>query len=1155
MSAIAGNPAFDEAVARQRAATDPTRSVWLAANAGSGKTYVLTDRLARLLLAGVRPAAILCLTFTKAAAAEMNNRLFAKLAKWATCNAADLTTDLTQLLGHAPAAKDLTEARRLFALTLDAPGGVRIQTIHAFCESLLKRFPLEAGVPPQFKVADEAISGAMLRDARNRMLEDARHDAALNEALERLVAATSEASFDKVLDAIVKGRARLAALRAATGSVEAAIAFAYAGFGADPRYAPDDLTEAHMRSVPDADMARVFAAMEQGTANERSRATKLRALLAAPNRNRRFKEWAGFLLTNEGERRKTPLTNGAQAADRGALELVVAEQARTQETNNAVHASRAALHSAAAIRVGESFLAHYEQVKQAHALLDYDDLIRRAGALLADASVAAWVLYRLDAGLDHVLVDEAQDTNPEQWAVIHALSDSFFHGEGAREGARNLFVVGDIKQSIFSFQGADPRAFAEFERLFRARAEATGHERWKRIELQSSFRSVPLVLEAVDTVFAEQAAQAGVVTPPDRVQHRAIRANAPGLIEHWPVMLEHAAASDDAPWDAPLDYRGSRSAPVRLAEHLAAQIKTWLASTDPLPYTGRPPRPGDIMILVRRRDILFEEIVRALKRAGVAVAGADRMNLASQLVVQDLVAIAAFALQPQDDLTLATVLKGPLYQFSEERLFELAHGRRTDLWRALGERSIEHPDFARARSELGEILALADYAAPYEFFAHILSARGGRERIMSRMGDEVAEAIDEFLDWALMDERESAPSLQGFVHRFRRNDAEIKRDLQQSRDEVRILTVHGAKGLEAPIVIMPDTCRAPGNRNTPPLFWLNMPLSGTAGPVGREAPLPVWPSPAQLSQDALRRHIDQQQEEYHRLLYVALTRARDRLYIAGWAGTRGRDGGSWHAMTEAAFAGMPDVERIATPDGDILRLTRPGHVASKEPEADAAGRSPAPPWLRQPAPPEPEPTKPLTPSRTDEETLPQLGPFAAAGDDTRRFQRGRLVHRLLQTLPDLAPERRAPAAGRFLAVAASDWAEADRAALVAEVLALFDDPAFASVFGPGSRAEAPITGRAGSRFVSGRIDRLVIRGDDILVVDFKSNRPPPESVADVDMAYIKQMAVYRQLLRDVHPRGRIRAALIWTIGPRLMEIPEAMLDEAAKALALPRPAA
>lgn len=1132
--------------ADQRRAADPAASVWVGASAGSGKTSVLTDRVLRLLLSGTKPERILCVTYTKAAAAEMEIRIHNRLATWAALDDAGLAAAIEAMTGQPPSRDLLAPARGLFARVIDAPGGLKIQNIHSFCESLLSRFPLEAGIAPNARVADERTSAELLAEARDRVLASARADTGRAESGTRAIAAAldivarraDERGFAAVLDDLVQGR-RFRDRTASSGGIDSAIAELARALGLETNETEESIIAAACRdeAFAAAALLRAAAILDRGSETDRERAAGIRTWVnAVAARAGRFDAYAKLFLTDEHEPRKKLATKAATEEDPAIADILATEAGRLAEIQRRRHGAILYEDTAALLRFGGAVYAEYERIKASLALVDYDDLILRTRALLNESGAAAWVLYKLDGGLDHILVDEAQDSSPDQWAIMAALAEEFFAGSGARDVERTIFVVGDEKQSIFSFQGADPSGFEFMRGHFSARVQAA-RKQWRTVPLTRSFRSAPSILRAVDIVFASPAMRAGVVGTNAPVTHVATRAG-PGLVELWEPLADAPAVTEPG-WPLPSQPLPSASAANRLADKIARRIRGWLDDGETLASSGHPIAPGDIMILVQRRGPFFEAMVRRLKAHGVPVAGTDRMVLNDQLAVMDLMALGRFVLLPDDDLTLATVLRGPLIDMDEDDLFALAQPRdKRSLWQELDMRRDERPVFANAHRRLSAWRARADYPPPYEFFAGILGAEGGRRQLLARLGPEANDPIDEFLALALAFERTHPPSLQAFLHWLDREPSEVKRDLAQAQGAVRVMTVHGAKGLEAPVVFLPDTCHVP--RQDSRLLW-----------IGDERPLPLWIGAAERDdRAAAAARADQRrqrEEENRRLLYVAMTRAADRLYICGWQGRKTISDESWYRRVAEALTAQ--MEKLQTSDGVVYRLAepapepaRPGRAKGVAQAAEMPGLMSLPSWAREAAPPGPIAARPISPSRLAADAPPSLSPLS--GGDGRRFKRGLIIHRMLQILPDLPPPARPAAAARYLALPAHALDDAAQTEIADAVLSVLDRPDLAAAFGPHSAAEVPIVGHLGGDVVAGQVDRLAIDANSIMVVDYKTQRPAPDDVGAAPAAYLAQMALYRDVLAKLYPDRPIALVLVWTDGPRVMPIPPAVLDAA-----------
>ena len=1093
---------MNEATHRQVAASTPDRSSWVAANAGSGKTRVLTDRVARLLLAGTAPGRILCLTYTKAAAAEMQTRLFRTLGAWAMLDDAPLRAALAGL-GEAALEDDrLSQARRLFARALETPGGLKIQTIHAFCEALLRRFPLEAGVAPGFAVLEDRAAHALRREVLDALAE------AEPEVVAALAAQMPGDDPDGLLQEIGRHRAAFAgpldmyALAAALGTTPGATVAALAA------------------EVEDAELIRtVVPILAASGPNDQRDARKLQAALAATDPAARLEALESAVLFASGARTSEPFTaklgKFPTKAVRAAHPDLAArlddlarrvEAARPSRLAIAAFARTATLH-----RFARAWLAALDARKAAAGFLDFDDMIDRARGLLSDPATAAWVLWKLDGGLDHILVDEAQDTSPAQWEIVRALSEEFFAGAGGREVERTVFVVGDEKQSIYSFQGADPAAFGDMRRHFEARLDGLGRA-LQLCALIHSFRSAAPILALVDQVFFD----AGAMGLDAEVTHAPFDPARPGRVELWPF-LPKPEKEEQGPWYQPLDARPPDDPVAVLAGDIAARLRGWLDAGRALPGSA-PPRPiraGDVMILVQRRGPLFHAIIRALKREGVPVAGADVLRIGAELAVRDLLAALRVAATPGDDLSLAALLRSPLGGMDEAALFELAHGR---AGRLIGALRAAPPDrHAGVRAMIEDLLAQADFLRPHEMLQRVLIRHGGRAALVARLGAEAEDGIDAALDLALAFEAAEAPSLTGFLAWMDEGELTIKRQVEKEADQVRVMTVHGAKGLEAPIVILPDTAPRPEGRNAPCL------LRTEQGPALWRMPADAAP-PAVAAAETARRALAR--AENMRLLYVALTRAETWLIVAGAGAAPKPDDDSWHGLVRAAMEEMGAEEEA---DGTLALASAWDEAPAPAPAAAGDGAA----WTPGPA-------------RTAARAA-TLAPSALGGahvapgtePDAEARTRGEAIHLLLERLQGVPAPARAEIAAGLLPGAP------DLAALVAEAEGVLDAPGLAALFAAGTLAEVDVTAPLpGGLRILGRIDRLVLGAGEVLAVDFKSNRAEPAHAAEVPEGILRQMGAYRAALAAIWPGRRVTTAIVWTRSARLMPLPDALVDGA-----------
>ncbi|MCU0904819.1 MAG: double-strand break repair helicase AddA [Tabrizicola sp.] len=1094
-----------DATLRQITAADPARNTWLSANAGSGKTRVLIDRVARLLLAGVQPEHVLCLTYTKAAASEMQNRLFQRLGAWAMMPETELQRTLADLGETALPPDRLARARQLFARAIEAPGGLRIQTIHSFCGSLLRRFPLEAGVSPGFAEMDDRAGRKMRAEIVEEMA-----DGPQAHVVRRLTEVQNSEDFGKLVEDIARHRAHFSQPMTAAGI--------WSLFGL-----PEHVDDGHFLSIAfngteDWLIARALPLLRVGSSTMQDLAKALAGVnLDAPKRVDLHVLY-DCLLKKDGEPNfnKVPTTKVRKemgdlvhdfddfmqrVADAHAAELALGAAEKTL-----------ALHDFAAV-----FLPEYERRKAAQGLLDFDDLILRAKDLLTNPSLAAWVLYRLDGGIDHILVDEAQDTSPEQWELIEALSAELIAGEGASARARTLFVVGDKKQSIYSFQGADVAAFDRMRGHFGDRlASGPGLE---ESVLEHSFRSSPAILEVVDATFtADQQAALGGGS-----RHLAFKAGLPGRVDVWPVE-QAIEPPKPGPWYEPVDTAHPEDPQITLARKIADWIRDRIDSGEQIPQvmsdgslSARPMRFGDVLILVQRRSSLFHEVIRACKAKGLPIAGADRLKLGGELAVKDLSALLAFLDTPEDDLSLASVLRSPLCGWSEAELFRLANPRKGYLWEALR----GHPDHAETLAFLDDMRGQADFLRPYDLIERVLHRHDGRRKLIGRLGQEAEDGIDELLSQALSYEALEVPSLTGFLAWMQTDDVEVKRQLDAEGDLIRVMTVHGAKGLESEVVILPDTCdRTAQDRGQ--IYRL------AEGP-------PVWKvakedSPPLIAAERAAR-AERDTAERLRLLYVAMTRARSWLVVAGAGKTLQAD--SWHNLVTA---GVLASGKVNTDKDGTLRHAFAEWPATIKSERDTPDDIALPAWVDMPAPVPLRPLQVLSPSDLG-------GAKALPGDpDADGKARGTALHLLLERLPGLDPAHWPETAAGLI----SDPDTRDLA--LAEAMQVLSHPGLAGLFAPESLAEVALAASWQGRTLAGSIDRLILTPDRVLVVDYKSNALIPDHPDKIPEGILRQLGAYAHMAAEIYPDRRIETAILWTRGPSLMpvdpEIVRAALDRA-----------
>lgn len=1168
----------EETRTSQARASDPSGSAWVSANAGSGKTHVLTRRVLRLLLSGAEPSQILCLTYTKAAAANMANRVFAELARWTALDDHGLASAISEPDEAPPGPDKLRAARQLFARALETPGGLKIQTIHAFCEALLHRFPLEANIAGHFEMLDGEMEAALVSEARRDLLSGAGggKDRALAEAFARVLAQGGEAGLDVLLREIVAKRSPLAgflgqfrddgllpALRAAHSigaheTPEQIASEAWAGIG-----------------ISEADFAAIAGIAVKGNVAKYF-VSSFRSALAQADPEKKLEKAAEALLTAKGVPRAA--TDGFVSKDilekmpgLQALLLTAGEHAAAAMDRIAILSMLDDSH--AALVLARRLTGRYEALKTARGFLDFNDLIERTALLLGRSDAAQWVQYKLDRGICHILVDEAQDTSPRQWDVINGLTSEFFAGEGGRGNqARTVFAVGDEKQSIYSFQGADPKSFA-IQRENYARRTKGAHADFAAVELKQSFRSTADILGAVDAVFASEELRFSLTQAGDPVEHKEVRTGEPGVVEVWPAPKAETA-DEPEDWTVPVDHAAAPA--VVLANAIAAQIAEWIEKGERLEGTGKPVSAGDILVLVRKRDRFIHALSRALKErrlivggkeTRIKVAGVDRLNLAAHIAVKDMIALGRVMLQPHDDLSLAALLRSPVFGLDEEALFGLAGQRPkpVSLMQALRQKAANDPALAGIAETLAGWSALSRQVPVFEFYAALMSRDGLRRRLTARLGADAGDILDEFLRFALACERSRITGLEAFLATLETASPEVKREMDQSRDEVRIMTVHAAKGLEAPIVFLVDSGGADAHASHLPRLLPFMSAGNWNGPGfvwragGKDGNTVLEKATGELTKSA--------RDEYRRLLYVGMTRAEDRLILCGYEGKTPPKTPTWRRIADEALAQSTLTVRGPAPwlDGETL-VFRSTLAKRKMPDAPEnpvpetlAGLQDIAKTLAEPLPPEPLCPRPLSPSGVSlviepEIVTPAGSPvFDGGSEPSLAISKGIAVHRLLQMLPGLLPPDRAASAARYLDAIAAGWPQSLRNGVMDQVLAVLDDPHFAAVFAPGSRAEVSVMGNVmvkdAPRLISGKIDRLAISPERILIADFKTGRPPSGEVPE---SHAAQMALYALVLSGLEPRRPVHAALLYVEAPRLVILLQQRLDAALSRLGVSR---
>nr|WP_245804635.1 double-strand break repair helicase AddA [Erythrobacter tepidarius] len=1151
----------------QLAAAEPEANVWLSASAGTGKTQVLSARVLRLLLRpDVEPSQILCLTFTKAGAAEMANRINAVLARWVRLP----ETVLFRELGYLGAPQDdatRDRARSLFASVLDCPGGgLRIDTIHAFAQYLIGNFPEEAGLAPGTRVLDDRSRDLLAREVLTEMVEEAeatndrrildgltqfttrRDPGALHDWLMRAVAAQELWEGPDAWQSPMAARVRQLLDMPADADE------AWANAPLDPAVFPDHQLEAMLPALD---------GWKAKTGQEAAAFIRRWLVLNGPARAEAMAGFYTTLLKKDGDPRKM---EGAAKIDSQlpVRQEEIAGAVRLVEERRALLACAEIVTSA--LEIGRAFAVRWEARKARDGWLDFADLIRKAALLLGRSEAADWIRYKLDRRFDHILIDEAQDTNRSQWDIVEALIDDFFTGESARgDKLRTIFTVGDYKQAIFGFQGTSPENFARAKERIHARitaarqgirASRTNRREpdWRDLDLGKSYRTADIVLGFVNRMIERLGFDAFGL---DKAPAQHVGTERPGLVTLWPpVFVSPGAGHEEEDEDPGSERDWVPRNDTLLADKIAEQVERWLSGSEPFVLAKgarRHARAGDIMVLVRQRKELAAQIVSKLHARGVPVAGIDRLRLGAPLAVKDVLAGLRFAAQPQDDLSLANLLASPLIGWSQDDILQhVPRDAEQRLWDHL-KREDAPPLVAETAQKLRDLLRRADFLTPQALISWLLNGPWqGRARLVERLGSEANDPLDELINAAFAYEAEHWPSLSGFLTWFDAGTGDLKRDPDSASGQVRVMTVHGSKGLQAPIVILADATGAPGE---PGDIALEDDPFGLGSDRKRKVPVPPLAKQEKAgrvsaAEEAARRSA---QQEHWRLLYVALTRAEEALFIGGSlnkieakAGAPHDD--SWYARLAPLFEG----EALADPVwGWRKEWGQRAAPLEADDSADAGETLPdLPNWMTTPVGLEPRPPRPLVPSAAGEEggAEPPL-PVEAARDAARR---GSLIHKLLERLPDVPAQEREKAAHRWLERQAGDLPAAARAEILGAALGVLDHPVFAAIFSGAALAEVPLAAIVDGVVVSGTADRLLIEEHAITVVDFKTTRRPPASPADIPRATLRQMAAYVAALEAIYPGREVRAGVLYTHVPVLFECDPQALAGHKQALHIPQ---
>jgi ATP-dependent helicase/nuclease subunit A len=1125
---------------------NPSQSAWVMAHAGSGKTYALVKRVIALLLSNATPQSIWCLTYTNNAATEMQERLHSKLDELACLEDASLKQALAEYLGDANAGVSDAHCQKIRAIAADImlPGqGIICTTMHGLCQKLLRIFALESGMLPDFTLLDAETQRSLLYQAIDAVFAHGLQvqKGALFEALDHVASIAKYDTVKSRLKKILSRRDLLSQALLQAGSVEnlhqAVFDVCHAENGANT---DDILAEIQAQTLPQ--MRAIYEALGEGKTQDKTKARAIKIWLDTPcDPDHLTKAWQRYLTVfydSKSKLREKLFNKGTLVEDGALAQAFAREQMRVADALEKLSAQALAQDSSAMLSLAITALDHYHALKAKPGMLDFDDLLLSMLQLVENPVTLGHVMRKLDYRLEHILLDEAQDTSPVQWRILSHLIEEICHTAPRKSTVpRSLFVVGDVKQSIYSFQGAAPQMMQAKHAAFSALYQ--GHEMaFQTASLNVARRNVPLILQLVDKVANNMSVQPGLLE--EGITHVPWRKNAPGMIALHPL-CESEKINVPGGFHMPTAYHLGGRAQNKLAQNIAQMITDWLKNNRRYLANGQEVCASDIMIIVRNRGHLVPAIIRALEAANIPVAAIDRLVLSQHIMVLDILALIAWIYQPDDDVSLAQVLRSPMFSLSEEALFALANNRDGSLFDALCE-SEKHQSIC---------LLLADFQAQkdqpiYAWLSHLFYTHELVKPYLERLGNALQEVVDALMEYAANLHGKAESHLLHFMRHMRQAEQVIKHE-ETTPDAVRILTVHGAKGLEAPIVILADTTSMP-QMHKEEIYYTDygdetLPLCAMQE-ISKQARL------LKTTKEAKQKSL---MHEYYRGLYVAITRARDELYIFGLK-PKSASGDSWYEVIKTAMNTMDDAQEDAS---GILSITQ--KPASLHAEITAHQPSPLdgdlPDWLHARIAPEAVRIT-LTPSHVgalfDLDVSPaDYAVFSAQKLQSNARDYGNALHAVLQWVDCNTPNQQLQKALILQALP-----EADIKLAMQCIAQLWNDVEIANLWQKPAQKEQPIYAQLAFNGVcydvTGVVDRLIILPDTVMILDYKTALNIPKSDA-IPVQYLAQMALYKAVLKEIYPQKNIRTALLWTHVARLDWVDEAIqkisLDEAIKNIA------
>ena len=1067
----------------QLKASNPENSVWVSASAGTGKTKILTDRVLRLLISGVPPQKILCITFTNAAAGEMQHRIYNKLEAWTKVDDNQLMADLRLLTGLAPNKEELIYIRTIYHKLLDYQNTINIYTIHSFCQKILKTFPIEAGLSPGFQILDNLTSCGILNVLKQQIYIDPLHEKIAN----FLSMNFHEMTINDIINEIIDNKLKFKNLFENHSIVS------------------ENVSQFGMAAVSFEMSARLR--MTNVNSEDTQIRDTLRQLIEAYGNPIALPDnLFTFFLTNDGDKRKQLITRKIYLNNLEFAAKLDDIQELVYQFDQDIKTQKLLEYSNILLELAKTLITIYDEYKNQKNLLDYDDLIFYTKELLTKKATKDWVLYKLDGGIDHLLVDEAQDTSPEQWQIIESLIGEFYAGDSVKKH-RTIFVVGDEKQSIFSFQGADTNAFNIVKNHLKQRL-IEANKNFEIINLELSYRSAPAILDVVYNVFQQIKNCTPTLFLSDNPFILPTRKTSKGRVELWDL-ISTPKNFEKLFWPLPEDYQQfvspAQALAIKIAQFIKGQINSRVINLD----TGLPLTAGDFMILVRKRDQLTNEVIKQLKNHGLAVAGVDRMTLSQNLSVIDLISAAKFVLAPNDDLNLAHLIKSPIIGGNEEDLYQLALMRQDlSIWQVL-QNNVEInniPHYQMIYKKLKTLRDLYQYSHAGNFFHIIIDNLSLRKIFLQLNSIDDSEAINELLYLSYNYADKIDISLQAFIYWFEASEIEVQRNVE-ALDKIRVMTIHGAKGLQAPVVILCDTTTIPANQSK--FVWTD---------DDRVLYSMSMDQAPQILKE-LKQHIQNKDlQEYLRLLYVAMTRSADHLIICGCSMSEKLPEYCWYSLIANAMRGMCSADK----DGAFVYGDQQQQAtqaleykhSTVVPKANIGEMENFDWTLSFP--------KCLYKNNATV-TVIQNRPAISLLISNNHFQYGRIFHKILEdsvkgrniynicthpliaTLPELLRYKILISIGNILSnnefINIISWDEV--------------------------KTEVNIGVLQDNQTKIGRIDLLSISSNKLIIVDYKSDAHPPAVQHFISTDYINQLNFYRSIMQEIYPHHNVICKILW----------------------------